>query len=175
MRRSRRPGPLTLAEPLAPSERPGHRTAVPLPESILVDALLALDAALARDRPSQEIAAREERLPDGRVVHSKMIFDTHDPALYAVCVRILGRHRIDMVREPRQGETTISIFAPSVFLNECLAPELMKLMQTLDQFFRACVERTVEGLFVDGLPVEESRSEFELTTPRPRSAARRKR
>ncbi len=103
----------------------------PAPESILVDKLRALDAAIAAGRASPDIARREVAR-DGGIVHSEISFDTRDSALRELLGRLLVRHRIPIVRRKRQRPTVLVFMAPSVFVDECLGPELGKLPVILD-------------------------------------------
>lgn len=118
----------------------------PTPEAILVDKLRALDAAIAAGRASPDIARREV-VRDGGVVHSEISFDTKDSALREVLGRLLVRHRIPLVRRKRQRASMLVFMAPSVFVDECLGPELGKLPGILDEFFVACMRRAVGDLF----------------------------
>jgi hypothetical protein len=118
----------------------------PTPESILVDKLRALDAAIAAGRASPDIARREV-VRDGGIVHTEISFDTRDSALRELLGRLLVRHRIPLVRRKRQRATMIVFAAPSVFVDECLGAELGKLPVILDEFFVACVHRAVGDLF----------------------------
>lgn len=116
------------------------------PEAILVDKLRALDAAIAAGRASPDIDRREIRR-DGGIVHAEMTYDATDPAIREILGWILRRHRFPVGHRKRQRATQIVFLAPSVFVAECLEPELHKIPGILQEFFIASLQRAVVDLF----------------------------
>lgn len=116
------------------------------PEAILVDKLRALDAAIAAGRASPDIDRREVRR-DGGIVHAEITYDATDPVIREGIGWILRRHRFPVGHRKRRRATQIVFLAPSVFVAECLEPELRKIPVILGEFFIASLHRAAGDLF----------------------------